>query len=81
MNTNPLLDFSGLPRFDVIRAAHVTDAVDALLADGQRTIETLATSTTTPSWDSIVEPLAEALDRLDRAWGAVRHLNAVVNTP
>ena len=29
----------------------------------------------------MVEPLAESLDRLDRAWGAVRHLNAVVNTP
>jgi oligopeptidase A len=78
---NPLLDFSGLPRFDVIRAAHVTGAVDALLADGQRTIETVAAATTTPSWDSVVEPLAESLDRLDRAWGTVRHLNAVVNTP
>ena len=26
--TNPLLDFSGLPRFDAIRAEHVTPAVD-----------------------------------------------------
>ena len=34
-----------------------------------------------PTWDSVVEPIAEALDRLDRAWSAVRHLNAVVNTP
>jgi len=81
MNTNPLLDFSGLPRFDVIRAAHVTEAVDALLAEGQRTIEAVANATTRPSWDSVAEPLAESLDRLDRAWGAVRHLNAIVNTP
>ena len=30
---------------------------------------------------SVAEPLADALERLHRAWGAVRHLNAVVNTP
>jgi oligopeptidase A len=29
----------------------------------------------------VVEPTADVLDRFDRAWGAVRHLNAVVNTP
>ena len=34
-----------------------------------------------PTWDTVVVPLADALDRLDRAWGAVSHLNAVVNTP
>ena len=29
----------------------------------------------------IAEPIAEVLDRLQRAWGAVSHLNAVANTP
>ena len=81
MTTNPLLDFSGLPRFDLIRASHVTEAVDVLLADARRTVEAVATATPAPSWESVVEPIAESLDRLDRAWGAVRHLNAVVNTP
>jgi rhodanese-related sulfurtransferase len=38
-NTNPLLDFSGLPRFDEFRPEHVTPAVDALLADARRRIE------------------------------------------
>ena len=45
---NPLLDFSGLPRFDAIAPAHVTPAVDALLADARRTIEEVATSAATP---------------------------------
>ncbi|MEO8506423.1 MAG: M3 family metallopeptidase [Betaproteobacteria bacterium] len=78
---NPLLDFSGLPRFDAITPAHVTPAVDALLTDARRTVETVATAPAAPTWDSLVEPMADALDRLDRAWSAVRHLNAVVNTP
>ncbi|MCC7216795.1 MAG: M3 family metallopeptidase [Burkholderiales bacterium] len=80
-NDNPLLDFSGLPRFDAIRPEHVTPAVDALLADGRATIERIADAVSEPTWDAVVEPLAESLDRFDRAWSAVRHLHAVVDTP
>jgi len=76
---NPLLDFSGLPRFQEIAAEHVAPAVDALLAQARETIERLGAAA--PTWDSFVLPLADAEDRLDRAWGQVTHLNAVVNTP
>jgi len=78
---NPLLDFSGLPRFDAIRAEHVTPAVDALLAESRATVESVATATSEPTWSTLVEPVADVLDRFDRSWSAVRHLNAVVNTP
>ncbi|MFO1315149.1 MAG: M3 family metallopeptidase [Burkholderiales bacterium] len=78
---NPLLDFSGLPRFDAIRPEHVTPAVDALLADGRAAIERVAAAGAAPTWDDVVEPLAESLDRFDRAWSAVRHLHSVVDTP
>ncbi|MBK6394217.1 MAG: M3 family metallopeptidase [Betaproteobacteria bacterium] len=81
MNDNPLLDDSGLPRFASIRAGHVTPAVDRILADARATVERVATDPREPSWASVAEPLADALERLHRAWGAVRHLNAVVNTP
>jgi len=80
-SSNPILDFSGLPRFDAIRPEHIGPAVDALLNEARQTVETIAQDTDTPTWDSVVEPLATCLDRLDRAWGAVRHINAVVNTP
>ena len=79
--SNPLLEFPGLPRFDAVLPAHVTPAVDELLAKARATIEAVATDASAPTWDAIVAPLAECLDRLDRAWSAVRHLNAVVNTP
>ena len=45
------------------------------------TIEAVAMDSRPPTWENVVVPLAEALDRFDRAWSAVRHLNAVVNTP
>jgi oligopeptidase A len=78
---NPLLDFSGLPRFDRIEAAHVEPAVDVLLRDARRAVDDVAADTGPATWDTVVAPTEAAFDHLDRAWGAVRHLNAVVNTP
>ena len=81
LTANPLLDFSGLPRFAEIVPEHVGPAVDALIADARATIERVATVAEPPGWDNFVQPLSETLDRLGRAWGQVAHLNAVVNTP
>ncbi len=78
---NPLLDFSGLPRFPEIRPEHVSPAVDSLIADARAIIECAATLAEAPTWDNFVQPLADTLDRLGRVWGQVAHLNAVVNTP
>ena len=81
MTDNPLLDFSGLPRFAAIRPEHVTPAIDTLIREVRDTVERVATDRAPPTWDNVAEPLADAMDRLHRAWGVVRHLNAVVNTP
>ena len=77
---NPLLDFSVLPRFDGIRPAHVTPAIDTLLADARAIVDRVATDPRSASWATVVEPLADVLDHLERAWGVVAHLNSVVNT-
>jgi oligopeptidase A len=81
MIDNPLLDFSDLPRFGEIRAEHIVPAIEALLADARAVVERIAEDTSPASWDNVVAPAEAAFDHLDRAWGAVRHLNAVVNTP
>ena len=41
---NPLLDFSGLPRFADIQPVHVTPAVDQLLAENRALIDRLASA-------------------------------------
>ena len=80
MNANPLLDFSGLPHFDAIRPAHVTPAIDALLAGAEAAVK--AAETVAPvSWETFVVPLDDATERLYRAWGQVAHLQAVADTP
>jgi oligopeptidase A len=81
MNENPLLDFSALPRFAEVRPAHVGPATDELIATGKATIERLAAQDAQPTWESFVEPLDDANEKLGRAWAQISHLNAVMNTP
>lgn len=80
-SANPLLDFSGLPRFGAIAPEHVGPAVDALVGEVKAAVEQVAGSAAAPSWEGFVAPLSAAQDHLDQAWGQVAHLNAVVNTP
>ena len=54
---NPLLDFSGLPRFDAVKPEHVTPAVDALLAENRVVVAQMEAPSSEVSWTSVVEPL------------------------
>src|SRR3989441_1979589 len=76
---NPLLDFSGLPRFTELKPQHVAPAVDQLLADGRATVERVLAAAV--AWDSFVRPLEDANERIGRAWGQVAHLHAVLDSP
>ena len=78
---NPLLDFSGLPRFADFKCEHVTPAVDALIAENRALTERMVAADVPAAWDDFVEPLEDAHERLSRAWGQVGHLNAVMNSP
>ena len=79
--TNPLLDFSGLPRFDAIRPQHITPAVDTLLAACRSCIAELEAAPEAPSWERFVAPLEDVNERLGRAWGVVGHLHGVLDSP
>ena len=76
---NPLLNFSGLPRFADIKPEHVTPAIDELLGEARTAVS--AASAAAPAWDAFIEPLDDATERLGRAWGQVEHLHAVLDSP
>ncbi len=78
---NPLLEFSGLPRFDAIRPEHVEPAVRELIAENRALIERLVADPVPPTWDGFVAPLTEAGERLGRAWGLVGHMHSVMDVP
>lgn len=81
LQNNPLLHFSGLPKFDEIKAAHVSPAIDYLLHEARHTIEALATAQGEVTWDNFASKLEDMEEKLSRAWSQVGHMNAVVNSP
>jgi oligopeptidase A len=78
---NPLLDFTGLPRFAEIKPEHVAPAIEQLLAENRVLITRLLNDSAQPTWQNFVAPMEDANERVSRAWGPVGHLNAVMNSP
>jgi oligopeptidase A len=80
MSTNPLLFVAGPPRFGEIEPSHVVPAVKQRLEEVERAVEQLTGQDASPTWANFVEPLDVALEALERAWGPVEHLNAVLTS-
>ncbi|MDR3212582.1 MAG: M3 family metallopeptidase [Azoarcus sp.] len=80
-DANPLLDFSGLPRFADIRPEHVAPAIRELLAEYGGLIARLTADPAPPDWNGFVAPMITTGERLGRAWGIVGHLHAVLDVP
>ncbi|MGX5651480.1 M3 family metallopeptidase [Hydrogenophaga borbori] len=78
---NPLLDFSGLPRFDAITPDTVGPAIDELLNQASAALEAVTAAGFPADWAAMAGTLDVATERLSRAWGAVSHLNSVADTP
>lgn len=82
MTPNPLLaPISSLLDYAAIRPEHIESAIPALIAEARTAVERVAESSEPPSWQSIVDPLEDASERLWRAWSVAGHLNGVLNTP
>lgn len=81
MSSNPLLHFSGLPKFNEIKPEHISPAIDSLIAEGRALVEALATSQVTPAWENFALKLEDQSEKLGRTWSQVGHMNAVVNSP
>jgi oligopeptidase A len=78
---NPLLDQRDLPRFAGFKPEQVTPAVDRLLVQAEAALVQAVDQATPATWKDFVLPLQEATERLGRAWGMVRHLNSVMDSP
>ena len=77
---NPLLDTSTLPQFSKIQPKHDLPAIESLIAENRRQVETLLKSNSRYTWGNLIHPLEEVAEKLDRAWSPVSHMNAVVNS-
>lgn len=77
---NPLLDLSGLARYDAVLPEHISPAIDHLLASNRAVIAEME-QLPQVSWDRFVQPMSLESEKLSRAWGMVSHLQAVIDNP
>src|SRR5215813_8749081 len=77
--TNPLLQLSLFPRFDLIHPEHVVMAMQQLLTELETALQRLEAQAQ-PTWEGLVEPLERLTDRLNVTWGIVGHLMGVKNS-
>ncbi|NHC07018.1 M3 family metallopeptidase [Azonexus fungiphilus] len=76
-----MLDFTDLPRFDLIQPEHVKPAITQLLADGRALVERLTDDATPATWADFAGALSDGLEGFGRAWGIVGHLHSVNDVP
>ena len=82
MTQNPLLaPVSDLIDYATVRPEHIVPAIEELLSGARQAVEAAADPGLPANWESVVQPLDTASERLWRAWSVAGHLNAVVNTP
>jgi oligopeptidase A len=74
---NPLLLDELLPRFSAIRPEHIEPAIRTIVGENQQAIEQLLQNPA-PDWGTLIQPLHNLNDRLEKAWAPISHMNAVV---
>jgi oligopeptidase A len=67
------------PAFDAFDVSTVEANLDDLLAECRQTVSDVAQETT-PTWQSVIEPLDKVHNRLSLFWSPVSHLNSVKNS-
>ena len=77
---NPLLTVGSLPAFDVVAPQHVTPAMLELLAEADAALEHAVSELVPADYDALSLALDVPVERLNRAWATVNHLQAVADT-
>lgn len=78
--SNPLLSDNELPEFHAIQPEHIVPAVKQLIDNADQKLATLLESASTYTWESLIQPVEEFDDQLDKAWAPVSLLSAVMNS-
>ena len=78
--SNPLLDTSDLPQFDLIKPEHAVPALEELIAAHRQKLAALLDDPEARDFASLVAPLEEMSHELGRVWSPVSHLQSVLDS-
>jgi len=79
LEQNPLLADTVHPSFSKIAPEHIRPAIEHLVQQCRNVVEETA-QVEQHTWATLVTPLENADDKLNKAWSPVSHMNAVVNS-
>ena len=77
--SNPLTDYQGLPPYQQIKPEHVQPAIENVLTHNRARLNEILTGQKNFSWATLISPLEDIQDKLNKTWSPVSHLNAVMN--
>lgn len=80
LETNPLLNIDDLIDYRRVKPEHIAPAIQTLSEALRTTIARVTAAETPATWEAVAEPLEKATLAFGRAWGAVGHLQSVVDT-
>lgn len=81
LSANPLLNFSGFPKFSQVKPEHLKPALEYCINNCRQLIIDLCRNEgAAPSYSKLLVPIEEADDKLSRVWSIASHLNNVCNT-
>ena len=79
IQNNVLCDFKELPQFSNFKVDGVAPAIKYLIEQAENSIKQIS-SQNEHTWNSTVEPITAAVEKVSRAWGQVSHLNSVISS-
>ena len=79
--SNPLLDTSGLPKFDAIQPQHAKPALEELIAAHRQKLAGILADSGARDFASLITPLEEMGHELSRVWSPISHLQSVLDDP
>jgi len=82
VDTNPLMDQSGLPKFSSIDPSHLEPAIESILSDIESKFSEFESSAASASgYDDVLPEVEKIQYPLGYVWGVAGHLNGVKNSP
>lgn len=77
---NPLLSNYDLAPFRQIKPEHIKPAIEHTLNLTKQGISELLAEQQTPDWVTLMQPIEQFSNLLDKRWSPVSHMNSVVNS-
>ena len=76
-NSNPLINYSGIPHYDLIKGDIIEAAVEELVVQVETSLREIETDKTPPSWHNVVVAMDDLEEKIHKVWGPIVHLKSV----